>query len=138
MTDPYRAAIDVLAQVGAGHARRRNRAAEVAPDFVRSALGFGYGEILARPGLDLRTRALALVAAEAALAKSADRLRDHVAAALHLGWCKSEIIEVLIQSATHAGVLAALDALSDCHDLLVEPDPASQPCDDIGSSDGQV
>lgn len=138
MTDPYRAAIDVLAQTGVGQDPRRNRAAEVAPDFVRSALGFGYGEILARPGLDLKLRALALVAAEAATARSPQRLRDHVAAALHLGWTKAEIIEMLIQSAMHAGAPAALDALADCHDLLAEATSACQSCEDIGSSDGQV
>lgn len=138
MTDPYRVGLDVLAQTGAGQDTRRNRVAEVAPDFVRLAIGFSYGEIFSRPGLDLKFRELAAVAAHAALSNSVPQLRTHVAAALHLGWSKSEIIEVLIQSATHAGMSSALDALADCHDLLVERDPDCQSCEAEVSSDGQA
>ena len=49
MTDPYRVGLDVLSQTGSELDERRNRAAEVAPDFMRLALGFTYGEIFARP-----------------------------------------------------------------------------------------
>lgn len=119
MTDPYRAGIDVLSQTGSMQDARRNRAAEVAPDFVKTAVGFTYGEIFARPGLDLKTRELAAVAAFAALGRSTAQLRQHVEAALHLGWTRSEIVETLIQTAAHAGVAMAIDAIADCHDLLV-------------------
>lgn len=128
MTDPYRLGLEVLAQTGAGQDASRNRAAEVAPDFVRLALGFTYGEILSRPGLDLKLRALAAVSAYAAMGRSTAQLRIHVAAALHLGWTKAEIVEILVQTASHAGITAALDALADCHDLLVERDPDCQSC----------
>ena len=119
MTDSYRTGLDLLAKTGAGQDKQRNRAAEVAPDFVRLAVGFSYGEILARPGLDLKSRLL-------------------VAVAIHLGWSKAELIEVLIQGAAHAGIAAALGALAECHDLLVERDPLCQECEDDGSSDGQL
>lgn len=120
MTDPYRVGLDVLAQTGAGQDARRNRVAEVAPDFARLAIGFAYGEIFARPGLDLKARELAAIAAHAALGRAPAQLRQHVEAALHLGWSRVEIVEVLIQTAVHAGLPAALEALSNCHDLLVE------------------
>jgi len=128
VTDPYRLGLEVLAQTGAGQDARRNRAAEVAPDFVRLALGFTYGEILSRPGLDLKLRALAAVSAYAAMGRSTAQLRIQVAAALHLGWTKAEIVEILVQTASHAGIATALDALADCHDLLVERDPDCQSC----------
>ena len=137
MTDNYRAALDVLVQTGAGQNARRNRAAEVAPDFVRLALGFSYGDILARPGLDLKLRALALVAAHAALPAS-DELHAHVAAALHLGWSKAELIELLVQSAIHAGIPAALRSLADCHDLLVDRNSCHSGCEASVSCDGQL
>src|SRR5262249_52890878 len=38
-------------------------AADVAPDLVRFAIDFAFGEVLSRPGLDLRTRELCTVAA---------------------------------------------------------------------------
>ena len=137
MTDAYRLGLDILAQTGSGQDKHRNRAAEVAPDFVKLAVGFTYGEILSRPGLDLKLRILSALSACAALGSSPAQLRTHVAAALHLGWSKGEIIEVLIQSAAHAGVPAALEALSDCHDLLVDRDAHCASCEDESASDGQ-
>ena len=128
MTDPYRLGLEVLAQTGAGQDDRRNRVAEVAPDFVRLALGFTYGEILSRPGLDLKLRELAALSAYGEMGRSTAQLRVQVAAALHLGWSKSEIVEILVQTASHAGITAALDALADCHDLLVERNPDCQSC----------
>ena len=138
MTDPYRLGLDILAQTGSGQDKHRNRAAEVAPDFVKLAVGFTYGEILSRPGLDLKLRIFASLSACAALGSSPAQLRTHVAAALHLGWSKAEIIEVLIQSAAHAGVAAALEALSDCHDLLVDRDAHCPSCGEESASDGQL
>lgn len=129
MTDPYRTGIDILSRTGSVQDARRNRAAEIAPDFVRSAVSFTYGEIFARPGLDLRMRELAAVAALASLGRSTAELRQHVEAALHLGWTKAEITEVLIQTAAHAGAASAIDAIAECHDLLAEQDPASDCCE---------
>lgn len=138
MTDPYRVGLDVLAQRGAGQDARRNRVAEIAPDFARLAIGFAFGEIFARPNLDLRSRELAAVSAHAALGGAPAQLRHHVAAALHLGWSRAEIIEVLIQAAVHAGIPAALDALSDCHDLLVERDGYCASCESDAPERGQA
>lgn len=128
MTNSYRAGIDILSLTGSTQDERRNRAAEVAPDFVRTAVGFTYGDIFARPGLDLRVREMAAIAAFAALGRSTLQLRQHVEAALHVGWSKEEVIEVLIQTAAHAGVAMAIDAIADCHDLLVESAGASSDC----------
>jgi 4-carboxymuconolactone decarboxylase len=68
---------------------------------------------------------------------SPDALRQHVESALRLGWLREEIIEVLIQSATHTGVPGALRALAECHDLLVERDPCAQSCEAKSSETGQ-
>lgn len=137
MTDHYLAGLDVLERTGGGMDLHRNRVAEVAPDFVRIAIGFTYGEIFARPGLDLRTREIAAVAAYAALGNAMAQLRAHVAAALHLGWGRTEIIEVLMQTAVHAGMPVALNALSECHDLLVEGGAYCMPCRGDPAGDGQ-
>ena len=137
MTDPYRVGLDILAQTGAGLDKQRNRVAEVAPDFARLAVSFSYGEILSRPGLDLKLRVFAAIAADAALRANPAQLRAHVAAALHLGWTKTEIIEILVQMASHAGIPAALQALSECHDLLVETGPYCESCESDEESGGQ-
>jgi 4-carboxymuconolactone decarboxylase len=135
--DLYLAGLELLASIGVGQDESRNRAAELAPDFVRSAISFAYGEIFARPGLDLRTRMIVAIASVTSTGGSADALREHVESALRLGWTRAEIIEAIVQTAAHAGVPGALKALTDCHDLLAVRDPCAQSCDEDTSDGGQ-
>jgi 4-carboxymuconolactone decarboxylase len=66
-------------------------AADVAPDLVRFAIDFAFGEVLSRPGLELRTRELCTVAALSGLARAEPQLKWHIEAALHVGATKGEI-----------------------------------------------
>jgi 4-carboxymuconolactone decarboxylase len=138
VTDTYLAGLDVLASVGAHNDELRNRAAEVAPEFVRSAIGFTYGELFSRPGLDLKTRMIAAVVSAVASRGSAESVRQAVESALHLGWSRAEITEAIIQTAAHAGVPVALNALTDCHSLLATSNPCSQSCEEGVSDTGQA
>lgn len=136
MTDSYLAGLDMLASVGADKDESRNRAAEVAPEFVRIAISFTYGEIFNRPGLDLKTRMIAAVSSAVASRGSAEAIRQAVESALHLGWSQGEITEAIIQTAAHAGVPIALKALTDCHGLLATKNPCSQSCEGESSDTG--
>jgi 4-carboxymuconolactone decarboxylase len=69
-------------------------AADVAPDLVKFAIDFAFGEVLSRPGLDVRTRELCTVAALAALGHPVSQLTWHAAAALHVGARQGEIDQV--------------------------------------------
>lgn len=84
---------------------------DIAPDFARYLLEFPFGDIYARPGLDLRSREIATVAALTALGNTTPQLKVHIAAALHVGLTKEEIIEVIMQMAVYAGFPAALNGL---------------------------
>mgnify|MGYP000943230300 FL=1 len=84
---------------------------DIAPDFARYLLEFPFGDIYARPGLDLRSREIATVAALTALGNATPQLKVHIAAALHVGLTKEEIIEVIMQMAVYAGFSAALNGL---------------------------
>ncbi|WP_333497159.1 carboxymuconolactone decarboxylase family protein [Kluyvera sp. CHPC 1.251] len=84
---------------------------DIAPDFARYLLEFPFGDIYARPGLDLRSREIATVAALTAMGNAAPQLRVHIAAALHVGLTQEEIIEVIMQMAVYAGFPAALNGL---------------------------
>ena len=84
---------------------------EIAPDFARYLLEFPFGDIYARPGLDLRSREIATVAALTAMGNAAPQLKVHIAAALHVGLTLDEIIEVIMQMAVYAGFPAALNGL---------------------------
>lgn len=85
--------------------------ADIAPDVGRLTVEFGYGDILARPGLPLRERQLATVGALAALGTAAPQLRWHIDGALNVGATRTEIVEVLIHTSVYAGFPAALNGL---------------------------
>jgi 4-carboxymuconolactone decarboxylase len=70
-------------------------AADIAPDLVRFAIDFAFGEVLSRPGLDVRTRELCTVAALSAMGHAAPQLAWHVEAALYVGAQQAEIDEVM-------------------------------------------
>ncbi|MFU0851852.1 carboxymuconolactone decarboxylase family protein [Kluyvera cryocrescens] len=84
---------------------------DIAPDFAHYLLEFPFGDIYARPGLDLRSREIATVAALTALGNATPQLKVHIAAALHVGLTEEEIIEVIMQMAVYAGFPAALNGL---------------------------
>ena len=88
-----------------------NSLKDIAPDFARNLLEFPFGDIYARPGLDLRSREIATVAALTAMGNAAPQLKVHIAAALHVGLTQDEIIEVIMQMAVYAGFPAALNGL---------------------------
>lgn len=84
---------------------------DIAPDFARYLLEFPFGDIYSRPGLDLRSREIATVAALTALGNAAPQLKVHIGAALHVGLTQNEIVEVIMQMAVYAGFPAALNGL---------------------------
>lgn len=51
---------------------------DIAPDFARYLLEFPFGDIYARPGLDLRSREIATVAALTAMGTATPQLKVHM------------------------------------------------------------
>lgn len=121
MNERYLRGVEILERL-TGHPAEQlaSRVAELAPDFARMTVEFAFGDLYARPALDLRSREIAAIAALASLGTAAPQLRVHVGAALHLGLAPAEVIEILMQTAVYAGFPAALNALGQCHDLLAE------------------
>jgi len=68
-------------------------AADIAPDLVRFAIDFAFGEVLSRPGLALKTRELCTVAALSGLGAE-PQLKWHVEAAMHVGAQQDEIDQI--------------------------------------------
>ena len=85
--------------------------ADIAPDFARYLIEFPFGDIYSRPGLDLRSREIAVVAALTALGNAAPQLKVHLRAALNVGLTREEIVEIIMQMAVYAGFPAALNGL---------------------------
>lgn len=84
---------------------------DIAPDMHRYVYEFAYGDIYSRPGLDVKSREIATVAALTAMGHF-PQLKSHINAALNTGWTKEEIVEVIMQMAVYAGFPAALNGLA--------------------------
>lgn len=85
---------------------------DIAPDFAELLFEFPFGDIYARPGLDLRAREIATIAALAAMGNARPQLEVHIQAGLNVGLTRAEITEVLIQMSVYAGFPAALNGLA--------------------------
>lgn len=92
--------------------------AGIAPDFARYLVEFPFGDIYTRPGLDLRSREIATIAALTAMGNAAPQLKVHIQAGLNVGLSKDEIVEVIMQMAVYAGFPAALNGLFAAKDVF--------------------
>ena len=102
-----------------------NSLKDIAPDFARLLIEFPFGDIYSRPGLDLRAREIATVAALTAMGNAAPQLKVHVEAALNVGVTRDEVVEVIMQMAVYAGFPAALNGLFVAKEVFAnQPQPA--------------
>jgi 4-carboxymuconolactone decarboxylase len=92
--------------------------ADIAPDFARYLIEFPFGDIYSRPGLDLRSREIAVVAALTAMGNAEPQLKVHLRAALNVGVTREEIVEVIMQMAVYAGFPSALNGLAAARDVF--------------------
>lgn len=93
---------------------------DIAPDLVRYAIEFSYGDIYSRPGLDMKSREIATVAALTALGNAAPQLKFHIHGALNVGCTREEVVEVIIQMAPYAGFPAALNGINVAKEVFME------------------
>ncbi|QDC02322.1 carboxymuconolactone decarboxylase family protein [Mesorhizobium sp. 8] len=85
--------------------------ADIAPDFANYLFEFPFGDIYSRPGLDLRAREIATIAALTAMGNATPQLKVHIEAGLNVGLTRDETIEIIMQMAVYAGFPAALNGL---------------------------
>jgi 4-carboxymuconolactone decarboxylase len=95
---------------------------DIAPDLARYTIEFPFGDIYSRPGLDLKSREIATVAALTALGNAVPQLKVHINGALNVGCTREEIIEVILQMAVYAGFPAALNGMFAAKDVFRERD----------------
>ncbi|ENA28642.1 MULTISPECIES: carboxymuconolactone decarboxylase family protein [Pseudomonas] len=101
--------------------------ADIAPDFARYLIEFPFGDIYSRPGLDLKSREIAVVAALTAMGNAAPQLRVHIQGALNVGVSREEVIETIMQMAVYAGFPAALNGLFAAREVFASLDTLDQP-----------
>jgi len=84
----------------------------IVPGFADMILETEFGNAYQRPGLDLKTRELVIVATCAVIGTAGfDAVKMHIPAALRAGATRTEIVEVLYQIAFSAGLPTAIGAL---------------------------
>ena len=93
---------------------------DIAPDFATYLIEFPFGDIYSRPGLDLKTRELAVVGALTAMANAAPQLKVHIHGAMNVGSSRQEVIEIIMQMAVYAGFPAALNGLFAAEEVFRE------------------
>ncbi|AHF93649.1 carboxymuconolactone decarboxylase [Opitutaceae bacterium TAV5] len=98
----------------------------VAPDLARYTIEFPFGDIYSRPGLTLKEREIATVAALAALGHAQPQLKVHLHAALNVGCTREELVEIIIQMAVYAGFPAALNAAFAAEEVFRTHEPAAK------------
>lgn len=97
---------------------------DIAPDFARYLIEFPFGDIYSRPGLDLKSREIAVVAALTALGNAAPQLKVHIHGALNVGVSRTEVVEIIMQMAVYAGFPAALNGLFAAKEVFAQRESA--------------
>ena len=96
----------------------------IAPDFARYLIEFPFGDIYSRPGLDLKSREIAVVASLTALGNSAPQLKVHIQGAINVGVTRAEVVETIMQMAVYAGFPAALNGLTVAKEVFAQASAA--------------
>jgi 4-carboxymuconolactone decarboxylase len=121
--DRFRRGLDTVRKIDAASAANlEDTLRDLAPDLYRYIIGFAFGDVISRPGLDLKTREIVTVSALAAMGTAAPQLRVHINAALNVGCSRAEIVEILMQIAVYAGIPASLNAISLAREVFAERD----------------
>ena len=103
-----------------------NSLKDIAPDFAQLLIEFPFGDIYSRPGLDLKSREIAVIAALTALGTAVPQLKIHIHGALNVGCTRQEVIEVIMQMAVYAGFPSALNGLFAAKDVFKERDDSGK------------
>ncbi|WP_120632551.1 carboxymuconolactone decarboxylase family protein [Ruegeria sp. EL01] len=97
------------------------------PGMPQDLISFVYGQHYGRPGLALRDRSLATIAALTTLGgQTAPQLRIHIAGGLKVGLTKIEIAEAIWQMSLYGGFPAAINALNVALDVFNEESESAE------------
>jgi 4-carboxymuconolactone decarboxylase len=95
---------------------------ETSPDLAQYIMEFAFGDVYSRPGLSLRERQIATVAALVAIGHAQTQLKSHIHGALNVGCRRRQILEIIIQMAVYAGFPAAWNAAVTARAVFEERD----------------
>ncbi|MGO4377664.1 carboxymuconolactone decarboxylase family protein [Pseudoduganella sp. RAF53_2] len=119
-----RRGLELLDQLHGSHAGAAMVAEmqEICPPFADMSIDWAIGTIMDRPGLDLKTRELILVASCVTLGHALPQLRAHAEAALKVGATREQIVETILQLVFYAGGPAVRNSLVYLKDVFAGAD----------------
>ncbi|WP_137152498.1 carboxymuconolactone decarboxylase family protein [Devosia sp. FKR38] len=94
--------------------------ADIAPDLARYVIEFAFGDVYSRPGLDLRAREIATIAALTAMGTARPQLKVHINAGINVGLSQQEVVETIMQMAVYAGFPSALNGIAAAREVFAE------------------
>lgn len=99
------------------------RYGHLVPGLAEAVVDFAYGRQYARPGLPLRDRYIATIAALTALgAQTRPQLKVNIAGGRKAGLTREEIAETIWQMALYGGFPAAINGLNAALEVFAEED----------------
>lgn len=112
-SDRREKALDILKQLDADSPGQVSANLDaISPDLFDIVFGFTCSDIIARPGIDLKTREMLTVAALTAMGTAPAQLEFHIRAARNIGVSRDEIVEIILQMAVYGGVPAFMNGIA--------------------------
>lgn len=91
------------------------------PGMADTIIDMAYGRFYGRPGLELKQRYIATIAALTAMGgQTAPQLRINIEAGLKIGVSEREIAETIWQMALYGGMPAAISGLNTLREIVAE------------------
>ncbi|CAZ98614.1 carboxymuconolactone decarboxylase family protein [Zobellia galactanivorans] len=120
--DNYKRGVKIVNEVNGEGASKGLEAAfkSVSPDMADYIIGYGFGEIYNRKGIDFKTKELLIIASLTTQANAKSQLKSHIKAALNLGVTPNEISETMILLSLYTGFPAANNGIFALKEVLEE------------------
>jgi 4-carboxymuconolactone decarboxylase len=117
----YRRGIETLKRVGGQDYDRATRPLEpFSPDLSHMVVEHVFGDVVSRPGLDLKQREIVTVAALTALGSVRSPLKFHIHGMLNVGCSPQEVVETILHAVVYAGFPAAQDGMTIAREVFKE------------------
>lgn len=97
-----------------------NRLSRVSKDMARFTVEYPYGDVLSRPGLDLRLRQICTISALMAQASLQPQLKFHMEGLLNVGGTPDDLVELLFLSTAMLGFPIAIDSIGIVRNIFKE------------------
>jgi 4-carboxymuconolactone decarboxylase len=128
-SDAYRRGLKLLDTLHGGHVGEVmvNEMNAICPDFATMTVEWAINGIMGRPGLDLATRELLLVASCVTSGNAQPQLRAHMESAAKLGVSREKMIESLLTLLFYAGGPSVRNALVEVPNVYNAPEATIAP-----------